>query len=74
MRDPGRLATQPISRRELLCRAAGLGLSLGGLGPLEKELHLYNWSDYIADETVPDFEREFGVRVTYDTYESREES
>jgi spermidine/putrescine-binding protein len=43
------------------------------LGPLERELHIYNWSDYIAEDTVPNFEREFGVRVSYDTYESNEE-
>src|SRR3954449_555993 len=43
------------------------------LPPLEKELHIYNWSDYIAENTVSNFEREFGVRVTYDTYESNEE-
>lgn len=45
----------------------------GELGPIEKELNLYLWSDYLADTTVPDFEREFGVRVTLDTYESNEE-
>ena len=45
----------------------------GDLGPIEKELHIYNWSDYIADDTVPNFEKEFGVKVTYDTYESNEE-
>jgi spermidine/putrescine transport system substrate-binding protein len=43
------------------------------LPPLEKELHIYNWSDYIAEDTVSNFEREFGVRVSYDTYESNEE-
>ena len=45
----------------------------GELGPMEKELHIYNWSDYIAENTVPSFEKEFGVKVTYDTYESNEE-
>jgi spermidine/putrescine transport system substrate-binding protein len=43
------------------------------LGPIEKQLHIYNWSDYIAEDTVPNFEKEFGVKVTYDTYESNEE-
>jgi spermidine/putrescine transport system substrate-binding protein len=43
------------------------------LGPIEKELHIYNWSDYIAPDTVPNFEKEFRVKVTYDTYESNEE-
>ncbi|MBV9506132.1 MAG: spermidine/putrescine ABC transporter substrate-binding protein [Acidobacteriia bacterium] len=36
-------------------------------------LNVYNWSAYIAPETVPGFEREFGVRVRYATYESNEE-
>ena len=43
------------------------------LGPIEKELNVYNWSDYIAEDTVPNFEKEFGVKVTYDTFESNEE-
>ena len=47
--------------------------STADLGPIERELHVYNWSDYIAQDTVANFEREFGVRVTYDTYESNEE-
>jgi spermidine/putrescine transport system substrate-binding protein len=36
-------------------------------------LNVYNWSDYIAPETVPQFEREFGVRIHYRTYESNQE-
>jgi spermidine/putrescine transport system substrate-binding protein len=47
--------------------------AVADLGPIEKELHIYNWSDYIAEDTVPNFEKEFGVKVTYDTYESNEE-
>jgi spermidine/putrescine-binding protein len=43
------------------------------LGPIERELHIYNWADYIPEEMVPGFEREFGVKVTYDTYETNEE-
>jgi len=44
-----------------------------GPGSVEKELHIYNWSDYIAEDTVRNFEKEFGIKVTYDTYESNEE-
>jgi spermidine/putrescine transport system substrate-binding protein len=40
---------------------------------LESELAIYNWSDYIGEETIAEFEREFGVRVSYDTYESNED-
>lgn len=43
------------------------------LGPIEKELRIYNWSDYIAPDTIANFEKEFGVKVIYDNYESNEE-
>ena len=42
-------------------------------GPLERELRVFNWSDYVAPDTIPRFEREFHVRVIYDTYEGNEE-
>lgn len=45
----------------------------GDLGPLEDRLNLYIWSDYLAHDTVSGFEREFGVRVVVDTYESNED-
>jgi spermidine/putrescine-binding protein len=40
---------------------------------IEDRLAIYNWSDYVAEDTVPGFEEEYGVEVTYDTYESNEE-
>ena len=36
-------------------------------------LNVFNWSNYIAPNTVSHFEHEFGVRVRYATYESNEE-
>jgi len=36
-------------------------------------LNVYNWSDYIAPTTVPEFEQEFKVRLRYSTFESEEE-
>ena len=36
-------------------------------------LNIFNWSAYIAPDTVPKFEAEFGVRVRYGIYESNEE-
>ena len=46
------------------------GSAACGRGP---RLNVYNWSDYIAPETNPQFEREFGVRIHYGTYESNQE-
>lgn len=35
-------------------------------------LNIYNWSDYIADDTVSRFEAETGIKVKYDVYDSNE--
>lgn len=36
------------------------------------ELRVYNWSDYIAPDTVARFESETGIRVVYDVFDSNE--
>ena len=38
----------------------------------EKVLHVFNWSDYIAEDTVPNFEKQSGVKVTYDVFDSND--
>jgi len=38
-----------------------------------KTLNFYNWTDYIADETIPNFQKETGIKVTYDNYSSNDE-
>ena len=35
-------------------------------------LNVYNWADYIHPDTIPNFEREFGIDVNYDLYDSTE--
>ncbi|HXW64249.1 MAG TPA: extracellular solute-binding protein [Burkholderiaceae bacterium] len=37
-----------------------------------KVLNVYNWSDYIGDTTIRDFEKETGIKVNYDTFDSNE--
>jgi len=49
------------------------GASAGCMRGPSRRLNIYNWSDYVAHDTIPNFEREFGVRVRYATYESTEE-
>jgi spermidine/putrescine transport system substrate-binding protein len=36
------------------------------------ELHLYNWTDYTSPEMIKKFEKETGIKVTIDTYDSNE--
>lgn len=38
----------------------------------EPVLHIYNWDDYIAPGTVAQFERETGIKVIYDLFDSNE--
>ncbi len=40
---------------------------------LAKELHVYNWSEYIDPEIYDAFEEEFGVKVIEDTFSSNED-
>ncbi len=35
-------------------------------------VNVYNYSDYIAEETIPQFQEQTGIRVTYDVYDSDE--
>src|SRR5262249_56293746 len=37
------------------------------------KLFVYNWEDYVHPKTIPQFEKEFGVKVTYDTFPSNEQ-
>ena len=37
-----------------------------------RELHVYNWSDYIGKDTISNFEKQTGIKVTYDVYDSNE--
>ena len=38
----------------------------------EKILNIYNWSDYIADDTIANFEKETGIKIRYDNFDSNE--
>ncbi len=38
----------------------------------EKVLNVYNWSDYIADDTLANFEKETGIKVRYDNFDTNE--
>ena len=60
-----------------IARRLGLALVLAALPLLaasaeEPLLHVYNWSDYIAPDTIANFTKETGVEVTYDVYDGNE--
>jgi putrescine transport system substrate-binding protein len=54
--------------------AAGLSLAWGSARAQEEEkiLNIYNWSDYIAADTIANFEKETGIKVRYDNFDNNE--
>ncbi|KAA0873623.1 polyamine ABC transporter substrate-binding protein [Nitrincola tapanii] len=52
--------------------ASGVALALGAASVQAKEVRVYNWSDYIAEDTIAKFEAETGIKVIYDVYDSNE--
>jgi len=50
-------------------------IALAAAGAVQAQaevLHVYNWSDYIAEDTLEKFTAETGIEVTYDVYDSNE--
>lgn len=45
-------------------------LSLFSQVSLAETLYIYNWSDYFAPDTISRFEKETGIKVVYDMYDS----
>ena len=58
-----RSLSEPIYNEEMLINEAA---------NTPKKLHIYNWADYINPDALLNFEREFGIDITYDTYDSSE--
>jgi putrescine transport system substrate-binding protein len=56
----------PAASTETATSEAAPAASAGG------KLNVYNWSDYIAEDTVANFEKETGITVQYDVYDSNE--
>ncbi|MCU0967292.1 MAG: polyamine ABC transporter substrate-binding protein [Rubrivivax sp.] len=56
-----------------------IALSMAALAPAalaqqaaSKELNILNWADYIAPDTIANFEKETGIKVRYDNFDSNE--
>jgi len=61
-----------ITRLSFVVCAAALLAAGAAAGQEEKLLNIYNWSDYIAENTVPDFVKETGIKTNYDVYDANE--
>ena len=66
-----RMITSVVKTSVVACAALGLGLGIASAAE-DKVVHVYNWVDYIGETTLEDFEKETGIKVVYDTYDSAE--
>ena len=66
---------KPVPLRSFSVLATlALALASSGLRAQEEEkiLNIYNWSDYIAEDTIKNFEKETGIKVRYDNFDNNE--
>ncbi len=67
---------KPLLNQYVLSTLLGLTVSFGAItshaAAEEKVLNIYNWSDYLAPDTIPNFEKETGIKVRYDIFDSNE--
>ena len=62
-------------RRALFTMGAAAGLAMPYVRRASADagtVNVYNWSDYIAEDTIANFEKETGIKVRYDTYDNNE--
>ena len=45
---------------------------VAAVGAEAKVLNVFAWPDYVAPDTISNFEREYGIKVNFDTYASTE--
>ena len=38
----------------------------------ERTLNVYHWSDYVAPDTISNFEKQTGIKVVFDVYDNNE--
>ena len=63
------------SRLAALAAVVGAALLAPAAAPAQddaKVLNILNWADYIAPDTIPNFEKETGIKVRYDIFDSNE--
>jgi putrescine transport system substrate-binding protein len=52
--------------------AAATSAASGTPMDADKVVNVYNWSDYIDPSVVADFQKEYGIKVNYDVFDSNE--
>ena len=72
-------ALETVMNKTLLIGALCMALTAcggknddGAKKAVDNTLNVYNGSDYIAEDTIANFEKETGIKVRYDVFDSNE--
>ena len=63
---------RPFRSADAFCLFACLLVFAAGPAFGQKQVNVYNWSDYIAEDPLKVFSKETGIKVNYDVYDSNE--
>lgn len=79
--SPGRSAACKINKKEerrvrisfrKTLTAAAVALGLTSVAQAAPSVHIYNWTDYIGETTLDDFQKATGIKPVYDVFDSNE--
>lgn len=79
--SPGRSAACKINKKEdrrvrisfrKTLTAAAVALGLTTVAQAAPSVHIYNWTDYIGETTLDDFQKATGIKPVYDVFDSNE--
>lgn len=73
-----KMRREPLDQQRVVKLGAALLGVMGVMGSMgvqaneQRVVNVYNWSDYIDESILADFEKETGIKVNYDVFDSNE--
>lgn len=61
-----------MKSKAIILVASAMAVAASASYAASNVLNVYNWSDYIAEDTIPNFQKQTGIKVRYDVYDSNE--
>ena len=61
-----------MRRTPLMAGLLAAAISASAVQAAEPVVNVYNWSDYIGETTLADFQKATGIKALYDVFDSNE--
>jgi putrescine transport system substrate-binding protein len=70
--EEGSMKSRWTLKKTFISTAVSLVFAAGAVNAADRVVNVYNWSDYIDESIITDFEKETGIKVNYDVFDSNE--